>query len=311
MNSKYSATLSIIICTLNRWKLLSSLLETLITDYNESSLPLEIIVVDNGSKDQTSDVVRQFSSSMPLKYIVEPKTGLSRARNTGSNIASGKYLIYIDDDCRVPRGWLNAWAEGVKRWPDAAFFGGPITARFEKGEPKWADLENYGFIFCHNTPSLSEGPYPPRNFPWGASMAIRKNILDKIGGFNTDLGLSGKKMISGEETDLFKKAIISGEYGVYLPDTKILHMIEPDRATLRYAWKRSIGQGRTMALHFHKKSYNPMIPFNATIRRFGKILWGNIKTLIGRPSWKAFGRLWVLSGIATGYFLELHEQRLP
>ena len=92
------AKVSVVIATYNRAQHLrgaiNSVLQQTYTDY-------EILVVDDGSVDETADVVREYSRE-PLRYVYQPNGGSASARNRGLRMSSGDYIAFIDDDDR----WL-------------------------------------------------------------------------------------------------------------------------------------------------------------------------------------------------------------
>lgn len=94
-----------VIPTYNRANLLKRCLASLVEqEYNN----FEVVVVDDGSKDQTKDVVNGFKERLDLKYIFQENKGLASARNSGIKEASGDIIAFIDDDCIASRQWLNA-----------------------------------------------------------------------------------------------------------------------------------------------------------------------------------------------------------
>jgi glucosyl-dolichyl phosphate glucuronosyltransferase len=98
---------SIVICTHNRAEILQdAVLSACSQSYNVQKY--EIIVVDNNSTDDTKKLIANLQDKYPkIRYIFEKDQGLSNARNRGWREARGKYVGYIDDDCKVPREWLG------------------------------------------------------------------------------------------------------------------------------------------------------------------------------------------------------------
>ena len=88
----------------------------------------ELLVVNNNSTDDTESVITSYENRLPLRRLFEPSPGLSNARNHAIREAKGGLIIWTDDDVLVDSDWLAAYAAAADRWPDAAFFGGPIEA---------------------------------------------------------------------------------------------------------------------------------------------------------------------------------------
>src|SRR5690242_2260831 len=129
-------TLSVVICTWNRATLLERAL-TSIASAEPPTVAWEVIVVNNNCTDGTEHVIERFTSRLPIKRVFEPTPGLSNARNAAIAVAQGHYLIWTDDDVLVSADWVIAYERAFKRWPDAAFFGGPIRPCFEGTPPRW------------------------------------------------------------------------------------------------------------------------------------------------------------------------------
>lgn len=97
--------ITVVIPTYNRADLLKRCLASLTEqEYNN----FEVMVVDDGSKDRTKDVVNSFKERLDLKYIFQENKGPASARNSGIKEASGDIIAFIDDDCIASRQWLNA-----------------------------------------------------------------------------------------------------------------------------------------------------------------------------------------------------------
>ena len=101
---KNSLSISVIIVTLNRAE---SLKETLTSLVKQSRQPDEVIVVDNGSRDNTKELTLSFSDRLNIKYIYEGQRGIPYARNTGIRNATTDIIAFIDDDCVADKNWLK------------------------------------------------------------------------------------------------------------------------------------------------------------------------------------------------------------
>src|SRR5690606_32524306 len=97
----------------------------------------ELVVVDNGSRDATAEVLAAHTDSLPLRILGEPRPGKSRALNAAIPHARGDLLAFTDDDVEVGPGWLAALLAASRRFPDASIFGGPIEPVFPEATPDW------------------------------------------------------------------------------------------------------------------------------------------------------------------------------
>ena len=99
---------SIIICTRNRADHLRRTLDSLAGVHVPEGWAVELLVVDNGSTDDTEGVVTSFSvPGVHVHYHVEPQRGQCYARNKGLGLARGDIILFTDDDVRFPRHWLE------------------------------------------------------------------------------------------------------------------------------------------------------------------------------------------------------------
>src|ERR1035441_3414240 len=103
-----SALISIIICTRNRAENLRTSIWNIGKLFVPEGWAVELLVVDNGSTDHTPAVIQEFQlNNMNLLHVSEPRTGVSRARNTGLAAAQGEVILFTDDDLSPDRDWLR------------------------------------------------------------------------------------------------------------------------------------------------------------------------------------------------------------
>src|SRR5690242_18074557 len=104
MSSK--PVISVVICTRNRAILLSRALTSIV----EQAFPSDaykIVIVDNGSTDDTPEIRQHFQAAAALRYLREERIGLCVARNTGWSNARGRYIAFFDDDAIAGPTWLD------------------------------------------------------------------------------------------------------------------------------------------------------------------------------------------------------------
>src|ERR1035441_3219398 len=107
--SRETMKITVLLCTFNRCQSLSTALDSVIAQVLPESADWDVLVVDNNSSDQTRAVVEDFRRRYPgrIRYLFEPRQGLSRARNAGIRAARGEIIAFIDDDVIAAPTWLQ------------------------------------------------------------------------------------------------------------------------------------------------------------------------------------------------------------
>ena len=230
---------SVIIGTHNRAALLEVALETLC---HQSLAPAayEVIVVDNGSTDETASVVAAFRQRLPnLRYCFEAVPGISVARNHGWRVAQGQYVAFTDDDSRLPAEWL-ATAQQISQMHAPAAFGGPYFACYEGAKPAWFK-DSYGSTKLGDQPRALTSGYLP-----GPNLFFRRDLLSITGGFNPALGVVGKQLGYGEEEVLLQlvRERSPGALIYYDPNLYVYHVVRFEKMRLRWQLRRHFVNGR-------------------------------------------------------------------
>src|SRR5438093_1564287 len=130
---------TIALCTWNRCTLLRQALEQMTRLVIPPGVSWELLVVNNRCTDDTDQVIAGYSGRLPLRRVYEPQPGLSHARNAAVREARGDYILWTDDDALVEEGWVEAYVEAFRRWPQAAVFGGPVRPWFTQTPPTWVE----------------------------------------------------------------------------------------------------------------------------------------------------------------------------
>lgn len=207
--------ISVVVATRNRAHKLGQFLERL--DLDElAEVDAELIVVDNGSRDATQTLLQQFAQRAPDRVVIErePLRGLSRARNCGVRRSSGQLIALLDDDAYPEPGYFRE----VKRLGETTkydFFGG----RALRATPDAANT------------SINEGT-TLREFDrrsvfvagsiHGCSMVLRRRVFEKVGLFDTALGV-GSKIPSAEDYQILVRALAAGMNGAFVPSLAVIH----------------------------------------------------------------------------------------
>jgi O-antigen biosynthesis protein len=218
---------SAVVCTRDR----ADQLETCLRHLDRQEYPrFEVVVVDNVP---TSDAVRTLvearTCGVRYRYVVEPRAGLSWARNTGTAAASGDIIAFLDDDDEPDCHWLTGIAHGFTHGDDiGCVTGATLPARLdtpaqELFEQVGGHSNARGFspaIFSRHGPQNPLYPLPP--FGVGANMAFRRDALARIGGFDVALG-AGTPARAAEDTLALTLVLLAGYRIAYEPAALMRH----------------------------------------------------------------------------------------
>ncbi len=247
---KETLKISIIIPTLNRAPVLSKALESIFNQ--KSNIDFEIIVVDNGSIDETNKICKYWETNRAhFKYYYDSVPGLLTGRHKGAEEASGEILSFLDDDVELSDTWLKAVFETMSSRPDISLMTGPNMPRYEKDPPEWVSYfwngTPYGGKECSCLSLLDLGNNIIEIDPiyvWGLNFSIRKSVFLELGGFHPDCIPAHLQMFQGDgETGLSLKAIEKGYKALYNPKALVYHDVPAERMTLGYFDKRYFYQG--------------------------------------------------------------------
>lgn len=232
---------SVVVCTYNRSALMADAVRSICEQEFDRSL-FEVLIVDNNSTDDTRAVSEALAGEFPnVRYVVEVKQGLSHARNCGYLAARGKYVGYLDDDAVANPHWLTA-ARRIFEEEGAVICGGPFTALYRSPKPKWFKDE-YGSRYM-DQPEREIGE--KECLPGGNSFYTRE-LLEAIGGYDPELGMTGKTVAYGEDTDLQWRAREQYPDAKFIlsPDLYMSHLVRPEKMTLWWRMSFFYGKGRT------------------------------------------------------------------
>ncbi len=256
---------SVVICAFNAEETLADCLEGASRlDYPR----VEIIVVDDGSSDRTSEIASRF----PVTLVRTPNEGLSRARNRGISESRGDLIAFTDADARPDPEWLRYLVAAFEETGYAGI-GGPNLA--PPGDGPVADS-----VACapggpiHVLLSDDEAEHIP-----GCNMAFRREALESIGGFDP------RFRVAGDDVDLCWRIREAGLTLGYCPAAVVWH--HPRRSVRAY-WAQQRGYGRAEALLEEKwpEKYNSA----------GHVTWGGRVYGGARRPWVS-GRSRVYHGV--------------
>jgi O-antigen biosynthesis protein len=256
--SQVEQSVAVIVCTAGRELQLERCIRWLLS---QRLRDLTVIVVDNrpDGGGAWSTVAPLMSADDRLRYVAEPRVGLSVARNRGVSESTADIVAFTDDDVVADPGWL-AWLVRPFRDPDVSVSCGMVLPLSLSGESEKLFEQYGGFSKGLRRRSFDRelGQAPGRLlYPFingivgvGNSMAFRRAELVADGGFDPALG-AGSPGHAGEETCAFSSAILRGGRVVYEPRALCWHEHRGDAGALRgqvYGYGVSVGAILTKAL---------------------------------------------------------------
>ncbi len=247
---------------------------------NQTVKPDEIILV----LDPVKDLIDFYKKSIPdkVKILASSGFGLSNARNTGIMNSSGDIIAFIDDDAWADKNWLKNILKNFdneKVW----VVGGKIVPVFDKKRPRWLSEELDWIMGC-TYKGLPETKAEIRN-PIGANMAFRRDVFKITGGFKTEIGRYGKKLLGGEETELCLrlKKMKEDVKIIYDPSAVVYHRVPVQRTTIIYALKRAYYEGYSKAILAKEYPLNVEHGYLSFLLRstLSKVLKGKFSEVVG------------------------------
>ena len=204
---------------------------------------IDVLVVDNGSK--TSDTLKVVSSFSEVRYLWEPRPGISFARNLAIRKANSQLIAFLDDDTVLDHSWLEGLVDAWSQNPNAAAYLGLVLPYELAWEAQVIFEQRGGFrrgfrkiTYGQTLPGDSLYPLNPWILGTGANMAFQIDVLRKLGGFDEALGV-GTPTMGGEDLDIFYRVIRAGYSIQYEPNYLLFHKHRRTMKELRdqyWAW---------------------------------------------------------------------------
>ncbi len=222
---------SIIIPTRNRQQQIIDLLETIRQLKDLERLQPEIIVGDNGSKDQTWERLQKIAADYPvsLRSFQVMSPGKSRVLNEAMGLARGDVFVFLDDDVLVERGWLAALESHFEELSRMAAQGAIRLLARDISNPEIHRLiEKFRTVRQVDFNGF-DGEMHSLN---GANMAFRREVFDKVGKFDIRLGPGASG--TSEDTELARRIRQAGISINYIENAVVYHQLHRPRLTEAY-----------------------------------------------------------------------------
>lgn len=197
--------ISIVIPAYNVEDTIEESLKAVLREIRRTHKKIEIIVVDDGSIDDTINIVKKY----PLKLIIQKHKGPAETRNNGWKNAKGEIVIFLDSDCKVEKYWLK---NILKPFKDPKVAGVSVKYKTWNKDSWVARFIGYEIEQRHNKISKRT------NFLASYSTAYRRKILKEMNGFDTNF-----KIASAEDNDLSYRIVQDGYNLIFLKNTYVWH----------------------------------------------------------------------------------------
>ena len=210
---------SIIVPVFNRPNEVDELLESLC---QQTVKDFEVLIVEDGSQRDSLAVVEKYAGKLDVKYFKKPNSGPGQSRNYGAERASGDWLIILDSDVVLPKGYMESVEKGLSATTtngQIAAWGGP-----DASHPSFTPIQkaiSYSMTSFFTTGGIRGGKakldkFYPRSF----NMGIRRDVYQQLGGFS--------KMRFGEDIDFSYRIVEAGYRPVLIPEAWVWHKRRTD-----------------------------------------------------------------------------------
>ncbi|HEX8136042.1 MAG TPA: glycosyltransferase [Pyrinomonadaceae bacterium] len=251
-----SIKIDILICSYNEAPHIPGLLESL-RQQTVGPESFRVIFVDNASNDDTRRVVQENAHGLDLEYFYEGRPGKNWACNAGYGIARTPYVAHIDADARADRRWLENILR-VIREQQQDLFGGPYFPYYISDKPAW-------YLDRYNSETKGDAPryLQDNEYLHGTNMVWRRSLVERLGGFDVNIGITGRGFARGDETNLMIRARreIPNFKVFYDPAIVVYHLTREQYFSLWY-WARC---------QFAQGMHDPAV-WNTTMRKRSRYL---------------------------------------
>lgn len=228
--------LSVVITTFDRVDLLKHCLDDLALQTLSTS-EFEVIVIDNAGQEACRALVVEYQA----RYVHEEKVGHCHARNRGLQEAKAPWVLYFDDDVRLPNHILEKYLELLPSVNGPAF-GGQFLHWYLHPPPPWL-VQHLGTGKRPGAAS-SFGILPPGKYLIGCFFGVDAARAIALGGFDPELGMKGKEVGWADETELQFRMRAAGDHVAYAPELVIEHLVQPWKCSFRGQLRYAYSHGR-------------------------------------------------------------------
>jgi glycosyltransferase involved in cell wall biosynthesis len=298
--------LSIVLCTYNNSASLALTLQEIVSCTIPTNWSIELLCIDNNSPDSTQQIIRDVKndSGIEIRPFFEEKQGLSHARNLGLSNSVGDYVLFTDDDAKIPKNWLISYCDKIDELaPDCLY--SQISIIWDQPKPWWY-IDQYRPFFVYlnyGNETLEISDFEHEFF--GKNFCVRRDLLNEFGGFDPSLGRCGEKLIAGEETLIYKRLIKSNKKVIYFPEAAVGHRLKPREYELANI-KKMYSDSAYSLFHISKMTSSkkimgrPIYPLKYSLLKLPLNLLSFIaNAVIGNRQYKVYHQLMLMKTVNT------------
>ncbi len=273
------AGVTVIFATRNRAAALAPVLESF-TALLAPPGGWRLLIVDNGSTDDTAARLAAYLDRLPLTILSEPVPGKNRALNTALPHFRGGLIVLTDDDVLPRADWLVRLQQAADDQPDRSLFGGTVLPHWSRPRPSWLTESAVPFSVLYAQQKRPAGPCACEAI-FGPNMAVRRAVFDAGMRFAEGVGPDESRRLyaMGGETEFLRRAEAAGHTGWFVPDAVVAHIVRPEQLeeewVLQRGYRYGIGEGR----HYVARSGSRLggLPARLLLR---SLLYGTLARLV-------------------------------
>ncbi|WP_428377608.1 glycosyltransferase [Lichenicoccus sp.] len=253
--------LTVLFSTRNRGGALAPVLDSF-TSLEAPPEGWKLVVVDNGSTDNTAGLLQSYLDRLPLTIMREPRPGKNRALNAALPQLEGSLVVLTDDDVLPRPDWLVQLCRAAEEHPEAALFGGCVLPHWSCPRPPWLLETAVPFSVLYAQQRRDTGPCSYAAI-FGPNMAVRASVFAAGFRFSESVGPDETRRMyaMGGETEFLRRLDAAGYRGHFVADAVVGHIIRPEQLDeqwiLHRAYRYGIGEGRhyaSRAMQLHIRS---------------------------------------------------------
>lgn len=231
----------------------------------------KLVVVDNGSSDGTSNLLRAYADRLPLTALSEPHPGKNRALNTALPHFEGALIVLTDDDVLPQPDWLPRLQQAALDHPEASLFGGTVLPHWSRPRPAWLTESAVPFSVLYAQQKRKAGPCCCDAI-FGPNMAVRSSVFEAGHRFSERVGPdeSQRMYAMGGETEFLRRVEAAGYTGWFVPEAVVGHIIRPEQLDeawiLQRAYRYGIGEGSHYIAHHASGDASHYLPARLRLR---------------------------------------------